>query len=150
MKVALWYKDQLIAREQTEVKKNTLEPIFEKVFYFDLPELDHDGLKNVKLDLAVMDMDVGKKDDLMGRLVIGGEHCVTTGFQHWKKVMDSPLENIEMWHPLSGLGAVTTMLTIKSQADESSKTDFNKTQPSDQVCTMQGTYCICRQNFPLL
>ena len=97
--------------------------------------MDPDGLKNVKLDLAVMDMDLGKKDDLMGRLVIGGEHCVATCLQHWKKVIDSPLENVEMWHPLSGLGAVTTKLTVKSQLEESSETDFDKTQPSDQVRT---------------
>ena len=132
--MALWYKDQMIGKEQTEVKKNSLEPTFEKVVYFDLPELDQEGLKNVKLDLAVMDMDLGKKDDLMGRLVIGGEHCITTGLEHWKKVIDSPLENIEMWHQLSGLGAVTTKLTFKRQTSESiDEIDFNTTQPSDQV-----------------
>ena len=132
--MALWHNNQLISKTKTDVKKNTQEPVFEKIVYFDLPELDDDGLKGIKLDFAVMDKDWGK-DDLIGRLVIGGENCVGTGLQHWNQIISSPLQEIEMWHPLCDLGAITTKITIKSDNQGSLESDMDKTLPSDEVPT---------------
>ena len=129
VKVALWYKNQLISKAKTDDQKNTQDPVFGKIIYFDLPELDQGGLKNVKLDLAVMDKDWGK-DDLIGRLVLGGENCVGSCLEHWNRLIECPLQDVEMWHPLCDLGAVTTKLAIKS---ESTECDLDKTLPSDQV-----------------
>ena len=134
MKIALWYKNQLISKAKTDVQKNTQDPVFGKTIYFDLPELDEGGLKgnrlkDVKLDLAVMDKDWGK-DDLIGRLVLGGENCVGSCLKHWNRLIECPLQDVEMWHPLCDLGAVTTKLAIKS---ESTECDLDKTLPSDQV-----------------
>ena len=135
MKIALWYKNQLISKAKTDVQKNTQDPVFGKTIYFDLPELDQGGLKNVKLDLAVMDKDWGK-DDLIGRLVLGGENCVGSCLEHWNRLIECPLQDVEMWHPLCDLGAVTTKLAIKS---ESTECDLDKTLPSDQVKFIEDT-----------
>lgn len=133
MKIALWYKNQLISKAKTDVQKNTQDPVFGKTIYFDLPELDQGGLKNVKLDLAVMDKDWGK-DDLIGRLVLGGENCVGSCLEHWNRLIECPLQDVEMWHQLCDLGAVTTKLAIKS---ESTECDLDKTLPSDQVNSLE-------------
>ena len=76
-----------------------------------------------------MDKDWGK-DDLIGRLVLGGENCVGSCLKHWNRLIECPLQDVEMWHPLCDLGAVTTKLAIKS---ESTECDLDKTLPSDQV-----------------
>ena len=103
VKVSMWHKGKMVAKTKTDTKKNTQDPVFNKTVFFDLPELDAEGLKNIKLEFTVMDEDWGK-DDLIGRLVIGGENCAGSALHHWNKIIASPLAESEVWHPLSEFG----------------------------------------------
>ena len=102
VKMTLWHKDQLIKKAKTDTIKKSLDPVFNKVELFDLPELGEEGLKSIKLVFTVMDKDWGK-DDFIGRLVIGGS-VDGSGLQHWNKVIAEPLVETEVWHPLSETG----------------------------------------------
>ena len=91
VKLALWHKDKLVSKAKTDTQKNTQDPVFNKTLFFDLPELDPvAGLKNVKLEVTVMDEDFGK-DDVIGRLVIGGAECAGTALKQWNQVIAKPL-----------------------------------------------------------
>ena len=134
--MSLWHKDKLIEKAKTDTVNNTQNPVFNNtgLVFFDLSDLNEEGLKNIKLEFKVKDEDL-VKDDVIGRLVIGGENCVGTGLQHWNQIISSPLQEIEMWHPLCDLGAITTKITIKSDNQGSLESDMDKTLPSDEVPT---------------
>ena len=96
----MWNKNRLIEKAQTDVQKNTQNPIFNETVFFDLPELSNDGLKSIKLDFTLLDEDLGK-DDIIGHIVIGGESCDGTALEHWNQVIASPLQEKQMWHLFS-------------------------------------------------
>ena len=107
VKTELWHKDRLIAKAATEAQKNTQDPVFNETVFFDLPELDSQGLKHVKLNFYMMDEDFGSKDDKMGHIVIGGENNEGSALLHWNKVIASPNQESEMWHPFLENGSTT-------------------------------------------
>ena len=118
VKLALWHKDKLVSKAKTDTQKNTQDPVFNKTLFFDLPELDPiAGLKNIKLEVTVMDEDFGK-DDVIGRLVIGGAECAGTALKQWNQVIASPLDEFEAWHPLSESGIVATTKPIIRPDDD--------------------------------
>ena len=110
IKMSLWHKDKLIEKAKTDTINNTQNPVFNNsglVFFdIDLPDLDEEGLKNIKLKFTVMDKD-WVKDDVIGHLVIGGENCGGSGLHHWNKVVAKPLIETLVWHPLSESGVNT-------------------------------------------
>ena len=118
VKLALWHKDKLVSKAKTDTHKNTQDPVFNKTLFFDLPELDPvAGLKNVKLEVTVMDEDFGK-DDVIARLVIGGAECAGTALEHWNQVIASPLDEFEAWQPLSESGIVATTKPIEPEENK--------------------------------
>ena len=118
VKLALWHKDKLVSKAKTDTQKNTQDPVFNKTLFFDLPELDPvAGLKNVKLEVTVMDEDFGK-DDVIGRLVIGGAECAGTALEQWNQVLASPLDEFEAWQPLSESGILATTKPIVPDEDK--------------------------------
>ena len=103
VKMALWHKGKLIEKAKTDTVKNSQNPVFNNtgLVFFDLPELDEEGLNSIKLEFTVMDEDKVGKDDLIGRLMIGGENYGSSGLHHWNKVIDKPQVETVEWHPLS-------------------------------------------------
>ena len=155
VKLALWHKDKLVSKAKTDTQKNTQDPVFNKTLFFDLPELDPDaGLKNVKLELTVMDEDFGK-DDVIGRLVIGGAECAGTALKQWNQVIASPLDEFEAWHPLSESGIVATPTTkpivrpaddkvppvIEADKKEDREAKEDKPPAVDKVSYFSVTFC---------
>lgn len=100
VKITLWHKDKKIEKAKTDTIKNSQDPVFDKFIFFDLPELDEEGLNSIKLEFTVKDEDWGK-DDVIGSVMIGGKNCGDSGLRHWNKVIAEPLVETEVWHSLS-------------------------------------------------
>lgn len=100
VKIYLLYNNQRIAKKKTHVKKRTLNPVFNESFVFDLPHLDDHGLKNISLEFLLLDWDRVTKNEVIGRLDLGGPNCAGTALQHWNEVVTSPRRQIAEWHKL--------------------------------------------------
>lgn len=99
VKIYLLYNDQRIAKKKTHVKKRTLNPVFNESFVFELPHLE-EGLKNISLEFMLLDWDRVTKNEVIGRLELGGEKCEGTALHHWNEVLGSPRRQIAEWHKL--------------------------------------------------
>jgi len=99
VKIYLLYNDQRIAKKKTHVKKRTLNPVFNESFVFELPHLE-EGLKNISLEFALLDWDRVTKNEVIGKLDLGGEKCTGTALHHWNEVISSPRRQIAEWHKL--------------------------------------------------
>ena len=130
VKVSMWHKGKKLAKTKTDTQKNTQDPVFNKTVFFDLPELDQEGLKNIKLEFTVMDEDFGR-DDLIGKLVIGGEDCAGSALHHWNKIIASPLAESEIWHPLSESGVTPTITKPVVEEKEPPVIEAHKKEPKE-------------------
>jgi hypothetical protein len=99
VKIYLVYNNQRIAKKKTHVKKRTLNPVFNESFVFDLPKTD-DGLVNINLEFLLLDWDRVTKNEVIGRLELGGAECSGTALHHWKEILASPRRQIAEWHKL--------------------------------------------------
>merc|ERR1712223_1275215 len=100
VKIYLLYNDRRIAKKKTHVKKRTLSPVFNESFVFELPHLE-EGLKNISLEFMLLDWDRVTKNEVVGRLDLGGPKCTGTALNHWNEVVSSPRRQIAEWHKLN-------------------------------------------------
>ena len=99
VKIYLLYNGQRIAKKKTHVKKRTLNPVFNESFLFDVPY--NEGLQNISLEFLVLDWDRMTKNEVVGRLEIGGARTRGPQQHHWNEVMNCPRKQIAEWHKLS-------------------------------------------------
>merc|ERR1711953_599514 len=99
VKIYLLFNGQRIAKKKTHVKKRTLNPVFNESFVFELPHME-EGLKNISLEFMLLDWDRVTKNEVIGRLELGGEKCQGTALHHWNEVLASPRRQIAEWHKL--------------------------------------------------
>ncbi|CAG0912688.1 unnamed protein product, partial [Notodromas monacha] len=119
VKIYLLYKNQRIAKKKTHVKKRTLNPVFNESFAFDLPnpsalkeafgipasdanadQLMTICLDDISLEFLLLDWDRVTKNEVIGRLELGGPKCSGSALHHWKEVCNSPRRQIAEWHKL--------------------------------------------------
>ncbi|XP_067615276.1 synaptotagmin-4 [Eurosta solidaginis] len=103
VKIYLLYNGQRIAKKKTHVKKRTLSPVFNESFAFDIPAAEGTGatLDGVSLELMLLDWDRVTKNEVIGRLELGGTHSGGTALNHWNEVCNSPRRQIAEWHKLN-------------------------------------------------
>lgn len=99
VKIYLLYNSQRIAKKKTHVKKRTLSPVFNESFVFEIPN-GSDGLTNVSLEFMLLDWDRVTKNEVIGRLELGGAKCQGSALNHWNEVCSSPRRQIADWHKL--------------------------------------------------
>lgn len=99
VKIYLLYNNQRISKKKTHVKKRTLNPVFNESFVFDLPRSEA-GLAKVQLEFMLLDWDRVTKNEVIGRLELGGEACQGPELAHWKEIQASPRRQIAEWHKL--------------------------------------------------
>merc|ERR1712227_429381 len=99
VKIYLLFNNQRIVKKKTHVKKRTLNHVFNESFVFELPHLE-EGLKNISLEFMLLDWDRVTKNEVIGRLELGGEKCQGTALHHWNEVLASPRRQIAEWHKL--------------------------------------------------
>lgn len=100
VKIYLQYNGQRIAKKKTHVKKRTLSPVFNESFVFDIPAGGGEGLEAVSLEFMLLDWDRVTKNEVIGRLELGGPKCTGTALHHWTEVCNSPRRQIADWHKL--------------------------------------------------
>nr|CAG4640840.1 EOG090X05OW [Eulimnadia texana] len=99
VKTYLVHNGQRISKKKTHVKKRTLNPVFNESFVFDLPP-NVDSLDNISLEFLVLDWDRVTKNEVIGRLELGGTKSSGSALHHWKEVLSSPRRQIAEWHKL--------------------------------------------------
>ncbi|KAG5888991.1 hypothetical protein JTB14_013296 [Gonioctena quinquepunctata] len=99
VKIYLLYNGQRIAKKKTHVKKRTLSPVFNESFVFDIPQ-GGEGLEAVSLEFLLLDWDRVTKNEVIGRLDLGGAKCTGSALHHWNEVCNSPRRQIAEWHKL--------------------------------------------------
>ncbi|XP_055377681.1 synaptotagmin-4 [Condylostylus longicornis] len=102
VKIYLLYNGQRIAKKKTHVKKRTLSPVFNESFAFDIPTTEGSGasLDNVSLELMLLDWDRVTKNEVIGRLELGGPRCTGSALNHWNELCNLPRRQIAEWHKL--------------------------------------------------
>nr|CAG4651802.1 EOG090X05OW [Triops cancriformis] len=99
VKIYLLHNGQRIAKKKTHVKKRTLNPVFNESFVFDVPAAA-EGLENLSLEFLVLDWDRVTKNEVIGRLELGGPKATGSALHHWNEVLYSPRRQIAEWHKL--------------------------------------------------
>ncbi|XP_060527141.1 synaptotagmin-11 [Cylas formicarius] len=99
VKIYLLFNGQRIAKKKTHVKKRTLSPVFNESFVFDIPT-NGEGLDAVSLEFLLLDWDRVTKNEVIGRLELGGQKCAGSALHHWNEVCNSPRRQIADWHKL--------------------------------------------------
>lgn len=99
VKIYLLFNGQRIAKKKTHVKKRTLNPVFNESFVFDLPSGAKD-LSSISLEFLLLDWDRVTKNEVIGRLELGGPKSIGTALHHWAEVVSSPRRQIAEWHKL--------------------------------------------------
>lgn len=100
VKIYLLYNGQRIAKKKTHVKKRTLSPVFNESFVFDIPANGEGSLEQVSLEFLLLDWDRVTKNEVIGRLDLGGSKCTGSALHHWNEVCNSPRRQIADWHKL--------------------------------------------------
>ena len=97
MKITLLLNEKPAKTKKTSVKKNTIDPVFNESFSFNLtPE----QLEVTSLAITVWDYNSKSQNDFVGRNVLGkfatGPHEIT----HWNRMLRSPRSPVAQWHTL--------------------------------------------------
>ncbi len=97
VKVYLIYGGKRMKKWKTSVKKNTLVPVFNESFAFDVSRMD---LLDISLEFSLMDYDRFTANDLVGVVVIGEHSPHESGKSHWDEIMASPKHRVSRWHSI--------------------------------------------------
>ncbi len=97
MKVFLVHKGARQAKWKTSTKRNTLTPVFNESFEFDVSQMDMD---TTGLEVVLMDYDRLSRNDLVGKAFIGGHVSTESGRSHWGEITSDPHTAISHWHSI--------------------------------------------------
>lgn len=97
-------------KTKTSVARNTLLPVYNEAFVFDVPI---DRLSDVSLLVRVLDTYDGDgrrpQTRTIGKSIVGPDAQTSIGLHHWNCMMTTPRKPIAQWHPL-----VKTWPTVKN------------------------------------
>ncbi|XP_013412204.1 synaptotagmin-17 [Lingula anatina] len=97
VKISLLHYDKLIKTKKTTVKKNTIDPVFNESFSFNVTPQQ---LENTNLVVSVWDYNSKSKDDFVGRVVIGKHASGPEQVMHWNRMIQSHRSTVASWHAL--------------------------------------------------
>ncbi len=97
VKLYLLHKGVRQAKWKTSVKRNTLTPVFNESFQFDVSQME---LADVALEAVVMDYDRFSRNDLVGEAFIGDHVLTASGRSHWAEVTSFPCVSVSRWHSI--------------------------------------------------
>ncbi len=97
VKVNMMCENKRLHKWKSSVKKNTLLPVFNDSFQFDVSGLD---LGKVTLQVKLMDYDRFSRDDHIGTVMIGEGVEQEAGRTHWTQMMGSTNHPVSLWHPI--------------------------------------------------
>ena len=81
------------ARARKTTRKDTMDPVFNESFHFDIPG---NMIERTSLMFSVLNHKI-----LIGRVVVGPFLYATgSGLVHWEDLMKAPHNAVAMWHTL--------------------------------------------------
>ena len=83
-------------KKKTTIKKRSLNPVFNESFIFDIP---WEKMRESSLDVAVMDFDKLGRNELIGKIILGG-HSGPMETRHWNDMVSKPRQQVAQWHLL--------------------------------------------------
>ncbi|KAJ7379294.1 Synaptotagmin-9 [Desmophyllum pertusum] len=88
-------------KTKTSVARNTLQPVYNEAFVFDVPI---DRLSDVSLLVRMLDTNTADGKRLqtrtIGKSVVGPDAQTSIGLHHWNCMMTTPRKPIAQWHPI--------------------------------------------------
>ncbi|XP_041351689.1 synaptotagmin-7-like isoform X2 [Gigantopelta aegis] len=96
VKIWLMQGGQKIEKKKTTIKKRSLNPVFNESFIFDIP---WEKMRESSLDVAVMDFDKLGRNELIGKILLGG-HSGPMETRHWNDMVSKPRQQVAQWHLL--------------------------------------------------
>lgn len=118
IKIYLVYKGKRMKKWKSTVKKNTLTPVFNESFHFDISK--EMNISDVHLEVLVMDYDRLSRNDIMGVILLGEKIDHRTGRKHWIDMLQSPQQSISQWHSVLPSSSVLKVSHSYDQHTESS------------------------------
>ena len=100
VKIWLMYDGKHMVKQKTRCKPKTLNPDFNETFVFSVA-VDHMAL--TCLSIVVMDRDIIKQNEMIGRIVLGVSSGSTES-RHWKEMLAKSEQAVERWHVLKNAG----------------------------------------------
>ncbi|ESO12768.1 synaptotagmin 4 [Helobdella robusta] len=106
VKIYLMCDGQRIDKKKTQVKKRTLNPVFNETFHFNLPshhlrqQQQKDRDTKIMLKFIVLDWDRVSKNEVIGVVQIGPDVVSDVAVKHWNDVMECPRKQLAVWHKL--------------------------------------------------
>lgn len=101
VKVSLMSSGRQLKKTKTSVAKNTLAPVYNEAFVFDVPI---DRLSDVSLLVRMLDTNTedGRRPQTktIGKAIVGPDAQTSIGLHHWNCMMTTPRKPIAQWHPL--------------------------------------------------
>ena len=99
IKIYFMYKGKRKKKWKSTVKKNTLTPIFNESFLFDMSR--DTNISDVHLEVFLMDYDRLSRNDVIGVVILGEKSDHMTGQKHWMDMLQSPKQSISQWHSVA-------------------------------------------------
>ena len=103
VKIWLLKNGQRNQKWKSKVKGNTLIPIFNESFQFDLSGMHP---KQVALDIRMMNSNRLAGNNVVGVVYIGAQVPHDTGRQHWEQIISQPNAAVSSWHAILDEGYV--------------------------------------------
>ena len=95
IKIRLVHKNKVVDKWKSTVRRNTLVPIFNEDFTFDLLGKD---ISDISLEVLVMDYDRFSKDDVVGRVMMGRDVEGELERRHWNDMLSGSPQVVSQWH----------------------------------------------------
>lgn len=115
VKIWMLHKGRRNQKWKSSVKRNTLIPIFNEGFQFDISSMD---IRDVALEVLMMDYDRFSRNDVVGVVYLGDNVPHNTGKQHWDQIIAQPNISISNWHTILPITSTTERTTKKRRISE--------------------------------
>ena len=97
VKTWMLHKGSRSQKWKSSIKRNTLNPIYNEAFRFDISGMD---MKDVALEVLMMEYDRFSRDSVVGVVYLGHNVPHSTGKQHWDQIIAQPNYSISNWHTI--------------------------------------------------
>ena len=99
VKVNMLYHGNCVSKWKSTVKKNTLSPVYNESFHF---QVNHLEIAEATLQVTVMNSDRIGRSHPIGVVLIGNDVLHSeSGQKHWREMLRSPNKAVSRWHSLS-------------------------------------------------
>ncbi|XP_033097483.1 synaptotagmin-17-like [Anneissia japonica] len=97
VKIQLLLSDKVIKTKKSSTKKNTIDPVFNESFYFNVSPT---SLDKVVIIISVWDYNCKSRDGVTGQINLGKYSSGLSESTHWRRMFESQRCPVAQWHAL--------------------------------------------------